>query len=179
MAISFYRPQDPYGCFSNFSRHPLVLDGHVWPTSEHYFQAMKFWPHRPDLVERVRDAVSPAAAAALGRDTTLPIRADWDSYPPQELWDRISFKQPLACDDGIFRDMEPEALFARTKDIFMYLALEAKFRQNDDIRKILLTTGEDYLIEDTHNDPYWANGPSKNGPNKLGRLLMVLRTKLV
>jgi len=40
--ILFYATDKPYGEFSNFSRHPIDVDGVVWPTSEHYFQAQKF-----------------------------------------------------------------------------------------------------------------------------------------
>ena len=40
--IYFYREYDPYGEFSNFAKYPITIDGVVWPTSEHYFQAMKF-----------------------------------------------------------------------------------------------------------------------------------------
>ena len=40
--INFYRVSDEYGCFSNFSPHPIDLDGKRWPTAEHYFQAQKF-----------------------------------------------------------------------------------------------------------------------------------------
>jgi hypothetical protein len=37
--IWFYRVDEkPYGCFSNFSPHPVLMDGKTWPTSEHYFQ---------------------------------------------------------------------------------------------------------------------------------------------
>ncbi|MEO1140885.1 MAG: NADAR family protein, partial [Pseudomonadota bacterium] len=39
--IKFYRTGDPYGCFSNFSAHPILIET-TWPTSEHYFQAQKF-----------------------------------------------------------------------------------------------------------------------------------------
>ena len=42
MAIEFYSTRGPYGAFSNFSPHGFELDGHWWPTSEHYFQAQKF-----------------------------------------------------------------------------------------------------------------------------------------
>ena len=43
MPIKFYRERDqPYGCFSNFSRHRFEVDGMPWQTVEHYFQAMKF-----------------------------------------------------------------------------------------------------------------------------------------
>jgi ribA/ribD-fused uncharacterized protein len=76
VSIRFYRIDEPYGCFSNFSRHPIVLDGLPWPTSEHYFQAQKFagTPH----AEEVRTAETPMRAAELGRERTRPLRADWE-----------------------------------------------------------------------------------------------------
>jgi len=40
--IQFYRVNQPYGEFSNFSPHPIELGGRSWPTSEHYFQGQKF-----------------------------------------------------------------------------------------------------------------------------------------
>lgn len=36
--VHFYRAGGTYGCFSNFSLHPVLLKGKSWPTSEHYFQ---------------------------------------------------------------------------------------------------------------------------------------------
>ncbi len=38
----YYENEVPYGCFSNFSAHSVVLKGVTWPTTEHYFQAQKF-----------------------------------------------------------------------------------------------------------------------------------------
>ena len=77
MTIRFYRTSEtPYGCFSNFSAHPLMLDGVRWPTSEHYFQAQKFADTL--YVEDIRKEASPAIAARMGRSRTHPIRADWE-----------------------------------------------------------------------------------------------------
>lgn len=74
--IKFYRTGDAYGCFSNFSAHPFELNGLRWPTSEHYFQAMKFEGHSD--VEEIRVVDSPMKAANMGRDRTRPMRSDWD-----------------------------------------------------------------------------------------------------
>jgi ribA/ribD-fused uncharacterized protein len=77
VTIYFYGADEvPYGCFSNFSSHGFVLDGHRWPTSEHYFQAQKFVGTRhADLIRR---AASPLRAATLGRDPSRSLRRDWD-----------------------------------------------------------------------------------------------------
>lgn len=74
--IHFYAVRDEYGCFSNFSPHPIRLKGRDWPTSEHYFQAQKFAGH-PDEDE-VRLARSPMIAARMGRSRKRPLRPDWD-----------------------------------------------------------------------------------------------------
>ena len=76
-AIHFYRVHAEYGCFSNFSPHPIRLRGKVWPTSEHYFQAQKFagTPHE----EEVRQAKSSTIAARMGRSRKRPLRTDWEA----------------------------------------------------------------------------------------------------
>lgn len=65
-----------YGCFSNFSAHPIEIKGRVWPTTEHYFQAMKF-EGRLSQEETVRGARTPAEAKRLGR-LLSPMRPDWE-----------------------------------------------------------------------------------------------------
>ncbi|HMA37913.1 MAG TPA: NADAR family protein [Chloroflexia bacterium] len=78
MPIYFYsNKEQPYGCFSNFSAHIFQLDGAVWPTSEHYFQAQKF--AGTAHVEAIRQAHTPKEAARRGRDRQRPLRADWDA----------------------------------------------------------------------------------------------------
>lgn len=76
-AIHFYQVNRPYGYFSNFSAHPIQVGGKVWPTSEHYFQAMKF--KGTPREEAIRAAPTPAEAARIGRDRSLPLRKDWES----------------------------------------------------------------------------------------------------
>lgn len=73
--IRFYRQNDAYGCFSNFSAHAVEMGGKSYPTSEHYFQAMKFVG--TEHQEAVRVAPSPSVAAKLGRKRSLPLRSDW------------------------------------------------------------------------------------------------------
>ena len=75
--ILFYRVNEPYGEFSNFSPHPIKLKGKVWPTSEHYFQAQKFAGTEHE--EAIRLAKSPMVAAHMGRSRSRPLRADWES----------------------------------------------------------------------------------------------------
>jgi ribA/ribD-fused uncharacterized protein len=74
--IYFYRTQDPFGEFSNFSRHPIKLKEKTWPTTEHYFQAMKYEGTKRE--EEIRNAGTPMQAAKMGRDRSIPMREDWE-----------------------------------------------------------------------------------------------------
>ncbi len=62
------------GPFSNFVPTPIELDGEVWPTVEHYFQAQKTTD--PVAREQIRTAPGPWEAKALGRSVAL--RHDWE-----------------------------------------------------------------------------------------------------
>ncbi|MGF1428650.1 NADAR family protein [Kitasatospora sp. LaBMicrA B282] len=143
MTIYFYGADEvPYGCFSNFSPHSLELDGHLWPTSEHYFQAQKFIGTRhADLIRRAR---TPLRAAELGRYRSKPLRRDWE----------------------------------RVKDDVMRRAVATKFRVHPDIRAVLLSTGDEEIVEDTTTDHYWGRGRTGTGKNMLGRILMRTRGQL-
>jgi len=143
MAIYFYSTREtPYGCFSNFSAHGFELDGAWWPTSEHYFQAQKYagTPHAED----VRRAHTPKAAADIGRDSTCPLRRDWE----------------------------------KVKDDVMRRAVLRKFETHDDIRAVLLATGDELIIENAPRDYYWGCGSDGSGRNMLGEILVQVRTTL-
>lgn len=75
--INFYTTNGDYGCFSNFSRHPVKLKGKTWATSEHYFQAQKFVDTQHE--EELRKAPNPMEVAKMGRDRSRPLRKDWES----------------------------------------------------------------------------------------------------
>lgn len=77
MAIKFYKVEDEYGCFSNFSKHSFVLENQEWKTSEIYFQAQKFKGTEHEVI--IRNMKSSLSAAKYGRRKDLPLREDWDS----------------------------------------------------------------------------------------------------
>ena len=76
MTVFFYSRTDEFGDFSNFSSHGIEMDGHWWPTVEHYFQAQKFLDE--DYRTRIRGCHSAKQAAELGRSRKVPLRADWE-----------------------------------------------------------------------------------------------------
>jgi GTP cyclohydrolase II len=66
----------------------------------------------------------------------------------------------------------------RVRDDVMLTALRAKFTQHPDLRIRLLSTGTRKLVEHTGHDNYWADGGDGTGRNRLGELLMQVRTEL-
>lgn len=88
--INFYSVSDPFGEFSNFAAYPIKLKGKIWPTSEHYFQAMKFLNARHQ--EAIRDVKSPMIAARMGRDRKRPLRRDWESAKDSVMRDAVLAK---------------------------------------------------------------------------------------
>jgi N-glycosidase YbiA len=79
LRIYFYKVAAPYGCFSNFSPHPIELSGHQWATVEHYYQACKFQGTEFEyLIPQIRVAATPELAAKIGRDDRYSPRLDWN-----------------------------------------------------------------------------------------------------
>ena len=79
MIVYFYRLEEPYGCFSNFSLHNISLHGQDWLTVEHYYQAQKFVGSVDQrLVATIGAVPTPQEAAKLGRDPNHRMRADWE-----------------------------------------------------------------------------------------------------
>lgn len=149
LPIEFYEKTKPYYEFTNFYQCTSIkLGGKSWPTSEHYFQAMKFIGPNQNIQEIIRTAptardVFDLANSKNGTYKNL-IRADWDLV----------------------------------KDDIMLEVIRAKFSQDDNFKKLLLSTGSRELIEASPVDAYWGYGPDKKGKNMLGKILMQVRNEL-
>jgi ribA/ribD-fused uncharacterized protein len=89
--IYFYSQRTEYGEFSNFYSAPILIQGKTWPTSEHYFQAMKFEAY-PEKMEEIRALPTPGQAAKIGRKRTLPLRSDWEKIKESVMMDALRAK---------------------------------------------------------------------------------------
>ncbi len=58
--IYFYHSDQKWGEFSNFSKHAIFLDGKIWATVEHFYQAQKF--HNTEFEELIRQTETPTLA---------------------------------------------------------------------------------------------------------------------
>ena len=150
--LNFYSTKGEYGCFSNFSRHPITIDNKIWPTSEHYFQAMKFHPHSPDDVEEVRKATTPSEAARLGRKRSKPLHPNWENIKDDIMRTALRHK------------------FTQHEDIKKTLL------STNNLHLIEHTYRDSYWADGGCN---WSvNSPNNKGKNMLGVLLTELRESL-
>ncbi len=64
------------------------------------------------------------------------------------------------------------------KQQVMFEAVYFKFKQNGQILKKLLATGDAYIVEATVKENYWGCGPNNDGQNNYGKIVMAVRLKL-
>lgn len=175
--ICFYEKDAPYYEFSNYYACAVNIDGKIWPTTEHYYQAAKF--NSAEYREIIRAANTPYKAFILGRmkkkggfaanyvlggdpvgisgvDKYTPLNTIIDKYAaradPVKNWDYV-------------------------KEAPMRKALRAKFTQHKDLAAMLEATGNAEIIENSPRDEYWGQFGGI-GKNRLGFLLMELRQEL-
>lgn len=74
-----------YADWSNFGLREVRVFGRTWKTSEHAFQAAKFFGTDEEHVETIAAAPTPGKAKRLGNDRAHPKRPDWDSIAPNVM----------------------------------------------------------------------------------------------
>ena len=79
----------------------------------------------------------------------------------------------------IFRTDRFQLILLLNQDLqLMRTAVLSKFTQYEELRMLLLSTGERKIVEHTTNDSYWGDGGDNSGKNMLGRILMEIRSQL-
>ncbi len=74
------------------------------------------------------------------------------------------------------RQLRPDWEVVKTK--VMREAVLKKFLTHADIREVLLSTDDQWLVEDSPTDYFWGCGENKTGENYLGRILMSVREEI-
>ena len=97
-AVLFYSTRGTWGFMSNFSRHPVEIDGVPYATTEHYYQSQK--PVSSAYSEMVRCAATPSVAARLGRaKDCYTLVEDWD-MKKLEVMER-ALRAKLRCNPSL------------------------------------------------------------------------------
>lgn len=155
--LYFVRDREQFRFLSHFYPSAIELDGAIWPTVEHFYQAQK--SANPAYIESIRSASSPGQAKRLAAPPTAPRRFSKDS------WFKANGEQP-----------RPD--WHLVKLDIMRRADQAKYAQHTDLAMRLIATGQAVLVEDNPNEPFWGTGPDGLGANWAGRVLMEIREML-
>ncbi|QSJ15219.1 NADAR family protein [Nostoc sp. UHCC 0702] len=74
------------------------------------------------------------------------------------------------------RQCRPDWEMVKTQ--VMRQAVLKKFLTHAEIREILLSTGDEILVENSPTDYFWGCGANKTGQNHLGKILMSVREEI-
>ena len=119
MTIYFYKTNEKYGCFSNFSHYGFELDEKWWMTSKHYFQSQKIYG--TEYVEIIRLLDNPMKAAKMGRNRNLPIREDWEEVKDDVMRKAVyaKFSQNIEL-KNILLDTDSEYIVENTSNDYYW-----------------------------------------------------------
>lgn len=150
--IRFY--ECAYYMFSNFSAFTVELDGIVYMTAEHAYQALKF--SDPTIQELVRAASSAHRAKEIAHEHYAHLRSDWSDETKIALMRRIvraKREQHHVVEDALIRSGSQLIIEDSPTDFFWGIGSV------------------------THATP--ENGRSFPGRNELGKLWMEERRYVV
>ncbi len=116
--IQFYRTRDPYGFLSNYFVAPMEIDGLIWQTVEHYYQAQKF-PNDSALREQIRTADDSHAAKKRAWQQEA-IRDDWETFRDEAMRTalRAKFTQHIELHMALLATGETPLVEHTTRDAY-------------------------------------------------------------
>jgi ribA/ribD-fused uncharacterized protein len=97
---------------------------------------------------------------------------------PHEEAVRRAARPMKAAEMGRERSRPLRRDWEQVKDDVMRRAVLRKFETHDDIRAVLLSTGDEEIVENAPRDYYWGCGADGSGKNMLGKILMDVRELL-
>ena len=91
---------------------------------------------------------------------------------------RLAPNASSAAKLGRSRNHPIRADWDQVKDDVMRRAVLAKFQKNSDACELLLSTGDEDIVENAPGDYYWGCGKDGSGQNKLGLILVKVREQI-
>lgn len=74
--VGFYERE--FYVFSNFSSFQVEWMGYLWPTSEHAYQAARFFDSSPEFVQKIKNARSAHEAFEIAQGNKQHQRDNWE-----------------------------------------------------------------------------------------------------
>jgi ribA/ribD-fused uncharacterized protein len=165
--IMFYEPKRDYYEFSNFYKTNIEYNGKIYPSSEHLYQAMKF-------MKDLSNKRSIEYADIIRQQNTANKAFILAS---QKIGGGYAWRLALNPIIESYQDVKIRDDWEDKKVEIMKCILIKKFSDTK-LRKLLLSTKDKKIIEDSPRDNFWGIGKKKDGKNILGKLLMEVRELL-
>jgi ribA/ribD-fused uncharacterized protein len=151
--------------FGNFYEKYFEFEGLRFKTAEGAFQYKKLLMSKDTTFSRIVNLFKKSAAT----DEEIAFYTNCNGE------DAFQAGQKIKLSDQQIKTWDSE------KDDIMFSILKSKFSNDESLKKILLATGDVYLVE--HNPQikkgdHWTDGRNGFGDNMLGKLLMKLRKEL-
>ena len=145
----YFNSRTPYfDIFSNFHAEPMEINGQIWKSGEHFYQATKFAKNGlqedTDIYNIITEAETPGIAKRL-------------------------------ADENFSEANKQRSHQALRTFIAMTTMLNVKFAPGTLARKRLMQTGTLELIHLSGSDFFWGQNRKSEGHNLLGRALMQIR----
>jgi len=168
--IKFYK-QGQYFEFSNYYRSSFVVDNVKYSTSEAYFQSKKFIGEYSDLIAQTD---SPQKAKDMGNQRINRFGNSW----------LINKSKPeLGLVNDAIRKYKHLRIVENWEDNLsvdtMFTAVREKFRQNERLKELLISTYPNHIEENSPTDYYWGIGKDGTGKNMLGLVLVEIRREFI
>ena len=91
---------------------------------------------------------------------------------------REAYTSKQAAELGRTRKLPIRADWEGVKDNIMFEAVLNKFQTHKDLSELLISTGDNDIVENAPGDYYWGCGKDGSGLNKLGKILERVRDNL-
>lgn len=155
-SIFFWKPDEPYGVFSQWHRLPFVVEGIQYETAEQYMMAKKaLLAQDLDTYLRIMAESDPAKCAKLGKEVRNLDLAVWDVWKREVVFNGnyAKFSQNSEAKELLLRTVPRILVEANPYDFIWGIGMHA-------------------------DDPYAAEPAFWRGQNLLGSILMMVRNVL-
>lgn len=114
--IKFWTTKGKWGCFSNFSKHSILIGNTEYPTSEHLYQALKCI--RSDDIQKILKTDNPKIAKTIAH--SIPIRKDWNDIKINAMHRvlKLKFDQHIDVRHALYDSIGCEIIEASPYDSF-------------------------------------------------------------